>query len=456
MDRIAGRGLVLWVVILALLGGVGYFCCIYGAQAQQWALHSGNPHVYAGGGQRLVLGRVTDRQGQPLLEMGRGRIYASDATVRAATLHWLGDRSGNIRGTAVQHYAPQVAGFDRVQGLYGYGGGGGQACMTLSASVQAAALEALGDYRGTIAVMNYQTGEILCAVTTPTFDPDAVPDLQQEAYGGVYWNRFTQAAYVPGSIFKIVTTASALEALPEVQQRSFTCTGKLVLPGGAVTCERAHGRQNLQKAMKNSCNCYFGDLSVALGAETLTAAVGQMQVLLPVTFDGITTARGHFSVAGAARVELAWAGIGQHTDLVNPCAFLRFVAAVANDGMAVAPHVMAWVQTDGKQVYASEKGTGQRILAADTAHVLQQMLRYNVEKGYGDSNFPDGMTVCAKSGTGQVDGQQRSYAMFTGFVLEEQYPLAFIACVENAGYGKQVCMPMISRVLSACKAVLEA
>ena len=75
-------------------------------------------------------------------------------------------------------------------------------------------------------------------------------------------------------------------------------------------------------------------------------------------------------------------------------------------------------------------------------------------KNYGAENFP-GMTVCAKSGTGQVGGDQKSNAMFTGFVMDEQYPLAFIVAVEDAGYGRAVCVPILSKVLADCKLLMD-
>ena len=81
-------------------------------------------------------------------------------------------------------------------------------------------------------------------------------------------------------------------------------------------------------------------------------------------------------------------------------------------------------------------------------------MRNNVKTVYGDGNF-GGLPVCAKSGTSQLGGDQKSNAMFAGFVDSEQYPLAFIVVVENGGYGSHTCVPVISKVLSACKAVMD-
>ena len=451
MNRIAGRAWVLWLLVGLLLGGVGFFLYEYAVSSHKWVMHSANPHVYQGGAQTVACGKVTDRDGNFLLDLGNGRIYAPDNYLRAATLHCLGDRSGNIAAPALSHYAKELAGFTPVNGIYGYGGTGANAKLTLSAPVQKTALEALGSYKGTVAVYNYRTGEILCAVSTPTFDPDNVPDFSQDTtglYEGVYLNRFVQSAYIPGSIFKIVTTAAALETMPDIRRQSFTCTGRYAIGGDYVTCERAHGTLTLKNAMARSCNCYYANLALQLGADTLEERVDAYGVIKPVTFDGIVTARGNFKAVGQQRVEIAWSAIGQHKDQINPCAFLTFVGAIANGGQGVKPYLMASVGE-----YQAQTQPLERILSEETAAVLQEFMRNNVVNNYGADNFP-GLTVCAKSGTGQVYGQ-RSNAMFVGFVSDTEYPLAFIAAVENAGYGKQVCVPILSKVLAACREVLD-
>jgi peptidoglycan glycosyltransferase len=93
-------------------------------------------------------------------------------------------------------------------------------------------------------------------------------------------------------------------------------------------------------------------------------------------------------------------------------------------------------------------------MSEEIAKELQTMMRNNVLEKYGEENFP-GMTVCAKSGTGQVGGDQKSNAMFCGFVTDEEYPLAFIVAVEDAGYGRFVCVPILSKVLEVCKQMLD-
>lgn len=458
MNRIAGRAWALLLIISILLGGVGIFLYEYCTLSEDWVLHRGNPHVYeeAQAELRLVMGTVVDRDGNFLLDLADNRTYSSDSAIRKSMLHWLGDRIGNISAPALTHYTKEMLGYDRINGIYHYGGVGGKATLTLSASVQKAALEALGDRKGTVAVYNYRTGQILCAVTTPTYDPDSIPDFSAngEAYEGVYLNRFLQAAYIPGSIFKIVTTAAALEAIPDIMQQTFLCTGSYAFGSDRVTCERAHGTMDLKKAMTRSCNCAYAQIAVQLGKENLQKYVDAYGVMQPVRFDGIKTVKGNIELENVANVELAWSAIGQHKDQINPCAFLAFIGAIANGGQGVQPYLVEHVSVGEKNTYTASKITMDRIMGADIAEVLQELMRNNVVDHYGNEHFP-GLTVCAKSGTGEVGGGKKPNAMFTGFVTDEEYPLAFIVCVENGGYGRTTCIPIIAPVLQQCKAVLD-
>ena len=456
MYRVAGRALAIWVLIAVLLGGLVFFLYEYGTKAEDWVMETGNPNVYDSNG--ISLGTVVDREGVLLMEFQNGRTYHPDLFVRMSTLHWLGDRSGNIASKVLDCYQQELADYDFVNGLYEYGANGGQLTLTLSARVQAAALEALGDYKGTVAVYNYRTGELLCAVTTPTFDPENVPDIAGDtsgSYEGVYLNRFLQASYIPGSIFKIVTTAAALEQIEDIQNRSFTCTGTYSFGTDRVTCERAHGTLKMKDAMKSSCNCIYAQIALLLGGENMEHYVTQFGVTDRIGFDGVSSIAGNYQAAGAADVNLAWSAVGQYRDQINPCAFLTFVGAIANGGQGVNPYVVSSVGAGNTKTYIAQTTTRQRIMSEETAAVLREFMENNVINNYGAHNFP-GITVCAKSGTGEVGGGQRPNAMFTGFVADEAYPLAFLVAVENAGYGRAVCVPILVPVLEACIAVLNA
>lgn len=454
MNRIAGRAWIALLLVFVLLGGFTFFLCEYFANAGKWAVSPGAAHVYTAG--NLDCGVVVDRENILLLDMSGQRTYSSDPLLRASTVHWLGDRYGNISAPALPHYAEQIAGFDILNGVYTYGKGSGTVSLSILASAQRVALDALGNKKGTVAVYNYKTGELLCAVTAPAYDPDNAPDVENDttgAYEGVYINRFTQSVYTPGSIFKIVTLAAALETIPDVTSQTFNCSGSLAYGPDVINCEGVHGDQDLKTAFRNSCNCAFAQLAQQLGGQTLGRYAQQFGITQSVCFDGITTAQGSFEISDA-QVNVAWSAIGQYHDQINPAAFLTFLGAVAGDGKGVAPYLVSRIRVGGAETYKAATVYNDRIMSATTAKTVQEYMGLNVTDKYGAYHFP-GLTVCAKTGTAEVGGGKRPNAMLAGFVQDEQYPLAFIVCVEDAGYGATVCLPIASKVLEACTKVTE-
>lgn len=455
MNRIARRAVITLLLGGLLMAGFVFFLCEYIENAGDWVTFAGSPHVYSGG--NIGCGVVVDRAGILLLDMNDGRDYSADTLLRKATVHWLGDRRGSVSAPALANYSAEMAGYDLMNGVYSYGQTGGVAELTLDAYVQKVALEAMGDYKGTVAVYNYKTGALLCAVTTPTYDPDNIPDIEGDttgAYDGVYWNRFTQSAYIPGSIFKIVTLAAALETNPDIQNSTFVCTGTYAIGEDEVTCEGAHWEQSLKEAFCNSCNCAFAQIALELGSQTLSRYAEQFQITEGLSFDGITTAGGNFEVLEATPVNVAWSAIGQYKDQVNPCRYLTFVGAIAAGGKGAQPYLVQRITVEKRKTYSARTKTGNRVMSESTAAVLWEYLQNNVEVKYGSENFP-GLTVCAKTGTGEVGGDKKPNAMFTGFVADERYPLAFIVAVEDGGYGKTVCVPIAAQVLAACKEALD-
>ncbi len=455
MNRIAGRAWITLLLVALLLAGFVFFLCEYVAQASQWVVFTGSPHAYTDGD--LNIGVVTDREDILLLQMEQDRLYTADTALRMATVHWLGDRYGNIEAPALSAHAEALVGYDLFNGIYNYGNEPAVTRLTLSAKVQVAALEAMGSYKGTVAVYNYKTGELLCAVTSPNYDPDNVPDLENDTtgiYDGMYLNRFTQSNYIPGSIFKIVSLAAALETIPDIEDQKFVCTGSYTIGADEVICDDVHWEQDLKMAFRNSCNCAFAQIAQQLGGETLTRYVEQYGIVSPVSFDGITTVAGNYEAIGVAEFDMAWSAIGQYNDQVNPCAFLTFVGAIANGGKGVYPHIVQEITVGNSNTYTATPVEGERIMSAAAARIVQEYMAFNVVDKYGSENFP-GLTVCAKTGTAEVGGDKKPNAMLAGFVADEEYPLAFVVCIEDGGYGKTVCVPILSKVLMACKEAMD-
>ena len=454
MKKVSGRAIFPLILAIVLLAGTVLLCVRYFAKADGWVTFSGSPHVYTG--VNLDGGVVTDRDGTLLLDSTDGRTYSDDAATRTATMHLLGDRYGYIQAPLLGSFADDMIGFDKINGLYGAEGTEANAALTLSAAAQTAAYQALGNYHGTVGVYNYKTGEILCAVTSPSYDPDNMPDVDADtsgAYDGVYVNRFFQAAYTPGSIFKIVTLAAAIETVPDWENLTFTCEGKTIIGGQEIICEGVHGTITLKQALAHSCNVAFGELAGEVGTKALMEYAEKLGLSESFECDGIPVKAGTVDLKDADAGDLAWAGIGQYTDQVNALTFMRAMGRIAGGGTGAEPYLMAKITRGEKTVYEAKTEMSSRALKAETAAKMTEYLRNNVATIYGDGQF-SGLNVCAKSGTAEHEGETAD-AMFAGFCVDENCPLAFVVFVENGGSGSAVAAPITAKVLQVCAAAIN-
>ena len=454
MKKVSGRAIFPLILAIVLLAGTVLLCVRYFVKAGEWVTFSGSPHVYTG--VNLDGGVVTDRDGTLLLDSTDGRTYSDDAATRTATMHLLGDRYGYIQAPLLGSFADDMIGFDKINGLYGAEGTEANAALTLSAAAQTAAYQALGNYHGTVGVYNYKTGEILCAVTSPSYDPDNMPDVDADTsgvYDGVYVNRFFQAAYTPGSIFKIVTLAAAIETVPDWENLTFTCEGKTIIGGQEIICEGVHGTITLKQALAHSCNVAFGELAGKVGTKALMEYAEKLGLSESFECDGIPVKAGTVDLKDADAGDLAWAGIGQYTDQVNALTFMRAMGRIAGGGTGAEPYLMAKITRGEKTAYEAKTETSSRALKAETAAKLTEYLRNNVATMYGDWQF-GGLNVCAKSGTAEHEGETAD-AMFAGFCVDENCPLAFVVFVENGGSGSAVAAPIAAKVLQVCAAAIN-
>lgn len=454
MKKLALRAYFALALAAVLAIGAFAFTISYFVKADDWVMFSGSPHVYSGA--NLSVGYVDDRDGTRLLDATDGRTYSDDAQTRAATMHLLGDRYGYIYAPLLGNFADKMIGYDKINGLYTLREEYSTAQLSISAEVQKAALEALNGRRGTIGVYNYQTGEILCAVTSPSYDPDNMPDVDSDttgAYTGVYLNRFFDVTYTPGSIFKLVTAAAAIENIPDIDSQSFQCNGSSIIGGQKIVCEGVHGTIDFKNGLAHSCNNVFGDIAVQVGGKTLERYAKKAGLTETLSCDGYTTAKGSVDLSGADDGDVAWAGIGQYTDQVSAYAFMRFMGVIGGSGEAAEPYLMASIQKGEKTTYTAKRSSTGRILEEATAKKLTEMMRYNVENIYGAWQFGD-LNVCAKSGTAEQEGQVAN-AMFAGFVQDADCPLAFVVFIENGGSGSAAAAPVAAQVLKACAAEIK-
>lgn len=451
MKKIERRAIVCRVLAILLAAGLAFFVFRWFTQGGGWASSAFNRHLYNSDGV-LASGTVLDRDGDVLTTVNESgkRTYYDNEAVRKATLHAVGDLQGNIGTGALNAFADRLTGFDLLNGAFG-AKKGSDLYLTINAHYNYVAYQALNGKPGLVAVYNYKTGELLCMVSSPSYDPLHVPaDIgTNDRYKGAYLNRFLTSTFTPGSVFKTVTVAAAIEQIPDLMNRTWTCKGSVQIDGNTITCSGTHGQEDIYDALANSCNVAFAEISDELGTGTLKKYTEKAGLTDSYSIDGLPTAKGTFDFDGITNSELAWAGVGQYHDLVNPCSLMIYMGAIANGGTAAVPYLIE-KSVDSLGLRTSwhiPKKTG-TLIEASTAKVVADMMANDVTKTYGTSRFPN-MDLCAKSGTAEVGNGQRPHAWFTGFLRNEDTPYAFVVMVENGGGGAAVAGTVAGKVLNA-------
>lgn len=462
MKSISRRALTLYLLIILFLAGgiLLYFNLI--SNADNWAMNRANQHLYYSGN-LATAGDIKDTNGEILVTTEDGiRVYNDNKNIRKAVLHTVGDSAGYIASGIQTSFKDELTGYTLTDGVYNLKryGKGNDITLTLNAEVCEAAYKALGTKKGTVAVMNYKTGELICIVSNPTYDilnkPDDINTDTSGKYDGIYMNRFFSGLYTPGSTFKVITAACAIENIPDIYDRTFECKGKVQIGEGYVICNGTHGKISFEKAMNKSCNVAFALIADELGAEKLTATAERLGFNRAerMTVSGkIKASTSKINLTDAAGLDIGWAGIGQYTTLINPCQMLTTISAIANGGTAVSPYLIEEITTpEGKSDFTAKTSVLGEYFTTDVAQKLDEILRSNVTNQYGDSYFPK-MKMCGKTGTAEISDNEDANpnALFIGYSQLNEMPFAIVVVVEDTTSAITSAVPIASKVMKTVK-----
>ena len=461
MRTTRARSIVVYILAAVFAAGLGFFVLKTFLHGSDWAVSPINQHINTDSGELASAGKVLDRDGEILAQSLDGqRVYSADSLIRQAMLQTVGDNTWAI-STAVQNTRrSDLIGYNFITGISANTafGTGNNLTLTLDSGLCAEALSLMGDRDGAVVISNYVTGEILCMVSTPTYDPENRPDIENDEtgqYDGVFLNKVLSASMTPGSTFKIITCAAAIDNIPDINERVFTCSGEIEVDGEKITCMASHGQIGFEEGMSQSCNIVFAELAMELGKDKMTEEAEKMGFGSSFTIDGVPTLASSYDVSKAETRDLGWSGIGQYTDLVNPMHLNILMGAIANGGVYVTPYYIDSIKTPfGLPTYVGYGTPGERLLKAETADALKDIMRYTVETNYGDSMFP-GLTVCAKTGTGEIGEDKNPNGWMTGFTLDSDCPLAFTSVVENSGFGMAQAGPIAQQLLQSAAVIVR-
>ena len=344
--------------------------------------------------------------------------------------------------------------------------------LTIDPAVQQAAWDALGDQQGAVVAMDPSTGAILAMVSRPSYDPNALASHDFDAVRAAYEAALADAGdplvnraiagdtYPPGSTFKIITAATALEngyaldtAVAAPRTLPLPQTSRELSNFGGAACSST-GAMTLADALRISCNTAFAQIGMDLGADELRAQAEAFGFDTPLNVP-MTVAESHFP-DDPDTPQTALSAIGQYEVRVTPLQMAMVAAAVANDGVQMTPYLVQAVRSQDLTVVAeTEPSERARPITAATAAQLQEMMLGVVDRGSGRAAQISGVTVAGKTGTAQTTTDAAPHAWFTAFAPVEAPRIAVAVVVEHGGSmgseatGGQVAAPIARAVIQA-------
>ncbi|MDB5071279.1 MAG: putative Peptidoglycan glycosyltransferase [Candidatus Eremiobacteraeota bacterium] len=328
---------------------------------------------------------------------------------------------------------------------------GADIVTTLDLTVQKALVAGLSRHRRAAGiVLDPRTGAVIALASIPAYDPntlDARWTVLAHDPASPLLDRSTGGLYPPGSTFKIVTAADALDAAVVTPQSTFSDYGGFTVGNFTVHNdeEEVTGTQNLAGAFALSSNVDFAQIALKIGVDTWYQyaqkwGLGQpLEFDLPVTRDRLPPKKDVYSGI------LAQLGFGQASLLVTPMRMALIDATIAHDGTTPRPYLVRRIA--GSQTgIATQPETLAQPISADTAHEVRDLMVQVVKRGTGTSAQLPGVTVAGKTGTA-TNPHGRSHAWFVAFAPAEAPRVAVAIVVENVGYGGTYAAPIAREVL---------
>ena len=449
--RMQHVGLALLAGFVTIAAGLGYW------QVARPDL-AGDPRV---SGERLNLeaarverGRLLDRNGVVLADTVLAPAGVERRYTDPSTVHVLGFNSPRFGAAGLEasagdalmgRTAPSPA--DVVRDLLHAPRAGSDVTLTLDDRLQRAAAAAMGGATGAAVAIDPRSGDILALVSNPTFNPDFGEeewDALRTDPRSPLLDRVTQGLYTPGSTFKTVTLAAAVEAGLVHPDDPASCPEEVIINGSRVTSRNEPaGRRTrtVEDAYAYSCNTYFAQLGVRVGEERLRAMAEALGLTEAPPFD-LPVGAGRLSTDASfldSDAGLAATAYGQGQLQVTPLALALATAAIAHGGVVPRPRLLL----------ADAPGDWRTAMSADTARQLTRMMVRGVTDGWAATAAIPGASVAAKTGSAEVAPGESSDALFIAFAPAEAPTIAVVVVKERGGAGSTQAGPVARAIIEA-------
>lgn len=455
------------IALLVISGAYGvYSVSAYGSR---WVSSARNTR-YRSAKSSVIPGDILDRNGVVVAtsdENGK-RVYQSNTLSRSSMVHLIGDTEGNVANGVESFQANYLLGFEtslseRVNALLdGEQRRGDTVVITADSRLQTEIVQIFRNTAstrgkcGAAVVLNYRTGEVLALVSLPVYDPQNITDTVRQSSQHPYWNRALQSLMPPGSTFKIITAAAALENLANPQNALFTCTGATQVMDRMVTDygNAQHGEISLARAFRVSCNNVFAQTALIIGDSALRKTAERFGFNDNFLFRDLVVENSRYPTTNRNSFEIAWSGVGQSQVAVTPLHMCMIAAAIANDGVMMEPRLLSRVQSPAGTVRMRSSGKAYRtVCSPETAQILDGYMKDAVQNGTGTRAKVDGLTIAGKTGSaeGSANGRDVTHAWFTGYIDSDRYPYAVCVLVEEGGTGGSVAAPVAQKIFAYLK-----
>ncbi|MCK9520955.1 MAG: penicillin-binding transpeptidase domain-containing protein [Dehalococcoidia bacterium] len=457
--RVSATGMV------ALLGAFVFFGALSYWQIFRTDLAGkpGNPRILAEY-RDPNRGRILDREGNVLAEsLPDGTRRYTDASVahalgyidprygsQGAELAFNGYLSGEKAASWKQAFNTELL-RDPERGL--------DVRLTLDPAIQSAATQALGGRTGAVIALDPKSGEVLAMLSVPTYDPGALEDNGEALLAdplSPLLNRATQGNYPPGSTFKTLTAASALEHGVIEPDTTVTCPGEIVVEGFPISCSNVPqgiGTYPFRDAFTYSVNAIFGQVGVDLGWPALIETSRKLGFGAPLDFTLETAPTQLFNDGDdLSKPLLASTAFGQGELLATPLQMAVVAAAIANDGVLMRPHIGLAAYDGTRKAANIEQPSGRRVLDAGVAAIMRDFMVSVIDNGQANGVAIDGVKVGGKTGTAESGTPGLSHAWFIAFAPADDPVIAVAVVVEDGGQGGVVASPIAGEVIRAALA----
>lgn len=434
---------------------------------------------------RVIRGRMLDRTGQLLVESRR--------TASGMQRRYADPSIGHITGYFSQRYG--ASGLEQSHARYLRGDlprnpidaaigdlldiprVGADLHLTIDARLQKVATGVMGSDTGAVVAIDPRSGAVLAMVSAPHFDPSRLDEqwsqLQRDPAKPLF-NRATQGLYTPGSVFKIVTAAAAIDLGLVDLDRAYRCTEDLVVDGFRIE-NRNHPELSTVTFVQDfafSCNATFARIGLSLDTSPIPLGDGLSEpppwtrgidetrrrfvdyarrfgLDVPLPFD-LPTATSRIGSQPLSRVELATSAFGQGELQVTPLLMALGAATIANGGRMPHPYlVQKATDGDGNTLLDHTPRPVRDVISADTATAMNRLMVASVQEGYARSARISGIQVAGKTGSAETGQGQKTHSWFIGYAPADSPTIAVAVIMENKGSGSEFAAP-------AARAVMEA